>query len=198
MDFVPVSRLTGVLIVVAAFLVGGVLALVLGRHGPTPSEVGPVTQTVAAKQAMAAVGPPVAHVRLRETDYRLNPPNPVERSPGVIEFFVQNRGTVTHALAVETPHGTVRSDDLAPDEFARLKVDLPPGRYSFYCPIDGHKSKGMSGTIRVLQPAPKPTTTPHAVTPKTVIRTTTIRLPPRTVTRTRTRTVTKTVTRRAP
>jgi hypothetical protein len=126
---------------------------------------------------------------VRETDYRLNPPNPLVRPAGVIEFFVQNQGTVTHALAVETPHGTVRSDNLSPDATARLKVDLPPGRYTWYCPIDGHKAKGMSGTIRVVQPAPKPTTTPQAVTQKTVIKTATVRPPPRTVTRTVTRTV---------
>jgi plastocyanin len=178
--------------------VGAALALaVVGGRKPPPSEYGPVTQTVVAKQAMAAVGRAVAHVRLRETDYRLNPANPVVRPAGVIEFFVQNQGIVTHALAIKTPHGTVRSDNLSPNATARLKVDLAPGRYTWYCPVDAHKAKGMSGTIRVLQPAPKPTTTPQPVT-QTVIRTTTVRLPPRTVTMTRTRTVTRTVTRRAP
>jgi uncharacterized cupredoxin-like copper-binding protein len=181
------SRLTGALIAVAALLVGAAVALlVAGRSERTVTQ----TTTVAARQAMEAVGPAVGHLRVRETDYRLNPPNPVVRPAGVIEFFVLNQGTVTHALAVETPHGTVRSDDLAPAATARLKVDLPPGRYTWYCPIDGHKAKGMSGTIRVVQPAPKPKTTPQAVTQKTVIRTTTVRLPPTTITRTVTRTVT--------
>ena len=180
------SRLTGALIAVAALLVGAAVALlVAGGRERTVTQ----TTTVAAKQAMEAVGPAVAHVRVRETDYRLNPPNPLVRPAGVIDFFVQNQGTVTHALAVETPHGTVRSENLSPDATARLKVDLPPGRYTWYCPIDGHKAKGMSGTIRVVQPAPKPTTT-QAVTQRTVIRTTTVRLPPRTVKRTVTRTVT--------
>jgi uncharacterized cupredoxin-like copper-binding protein len=180
------SRLTGALIAVAALLAGAAVALLLAGMGERP---GTQTTTVTAGQAIEAVGPAVAHVAVRETEYRLNPPNPVVRPAGVIEFFVQNQGTVTHALAVETPHGTVRSEDLSPDATARLKVDLPPGRYTWYCPIDGHKAKGMSGTIRVVQPAPKPTTTPQAVT-QTVIRTTTVRLPPRTVTRTVTRTAT--------
>ena len=181
------SRLTGALIAVAALLAGAALALVLaGRQERTVTQ----TTTVAAREAMEAVGPAVAHVRVRETDYRLSPPNPVVRPAGVIEFFVQNGGTVTHALAVETPHGTVRSDNVAAAATARLKVDLPPGRYTWYCPIDGHKAKGMSGTIRVVQPTSKPKTTPQAVTQKTVIKTTTVRLPPRTVTRTVTRTAT--------
>jgi plastocyanin len=181
------SRLTGGLIAVAALLAGAALALLLaGTRERTVTE----TRTVVARQAMEAVGPAVAHVRVRETEYRLNPANPVVRPAGVIDFFVQNQGTVTHALAVETPHGTVRSENLSPDATTRLKVDLPPGRYTWYCPIDGHKAKGMSGTIRVVQPVPKPTTTPQAVTQRTVIRTTTVRQPPTTVTKTVTRTVT--------
>jgi len=185
------SRLTGALIAVAALLVGAAVALlVAGGRERTVTQ----TTTVAARQAMEAMGPAVAHVRVRETDYRLSPPNPAVRPAGVIEFFVLNQGTVTHALAVETPHGTVRSDNLAPAATARLKVDLAPGRYTWYCPIDGHKAKGMSGTIRVVQPPPKPKTTPQAVTQKTVIRTTTVKAAPRTVTRT----VTRTATTRAP
>jgi uncharacterized cupredoxin-like copper-binding protein len=180
------SRLTGALIAVAALLAGAAVALLVasGRKQRT------ITQTVGTRAALEAMGPAVTHVRVGETEYLLNPANPVVRPAGVIEFFARNQGKMTHALAVETPHGTVRSGNISPGATVRLKVDLPPGRYTWYCPIDGHKAKGMSGTIRVVQPAPRPTTTPQAVTQRTVIRTTTVRTPPRTVTRTVTRTET--------
>ncbi len=30
-----------------------------------------------------------------------------------------------------------------------LTVDLKPGEYEFYCPVDGHRELGMEGTIVV-------------------------------------------------
>ena len=32
---------------------------------------------------------------------------------------------------------------------ATLKVDLKPGKYEFYCPVDSHKQQGMEGVLNV-------------------------------------------------
>ena len=34
-------------------------------------------------------------------------------------------------------------------ESGTLTVDLEPGEYEFYCPIDGHREQGMEGKIVV-------------------------------------------------
>jgi uncharacterized cupredoxin-like copper-binding protein len=30
-----------------------------------------------------------------------------------------------------------------------VTVDLKPGKYEFYCPVDSHKQAGMTGTLTV-------------------------------------------------
>ena len=32
---------------------------------------------------------------------------------------------------------------------AQLKVNLKPGKYTFYCDIPGHRAAGMEGTLTV-------------------------------------------------
>jgi plastocyanin len=43
-----------------------------------------------------------------------------------------------------------------------LTLILTPGTYEIYCPVNGHRAKGMKGSIKVVgtegQPAPTTTT----------------------------------------
>jgi uncharacterized cupredoxin-like copper-binding protein len=32
---------------------------------------------------------------------------------------------------------------------SRVTAKLKPGKYEFYCPVDGHKAAGMKGTLTV-------------------------------------------------
>jgi heme/copper-type cytochrome/quinol oxidase subunit 2 len=82
-----------------------------------------------------------------------------------------------------------------PGASATLEADLDkPGTYTWYCPLDGHRGKGMSGSITVggSSPArgaePTGTTTTDTSTTPTQTQTTT------TQTNTQTQTETKTVT----
>ena len=38
---------------------------------------------------------------------------------------------------------------LKPGEARDLSVNLKPGKYQFYCPVDGHKGKGMTLPLTV-------------------------------------------------
>ncbi|MDA0163567.1 plastocyanin/azurin family copper-binding protein [Solirubrobacter ginsenosidimutans] len=69
---------------------------------------------------------------------------------GTVEIDFSNQAQIPHAVAIEgngldeKTTETVTGADAPP-----LSVDLKPGTYTFYCPVDGHRAAGMEGTITV-------------------------------------------------
>jgi plastocyanin len=99
---------------------------------PAPPE-GPVSQTVA----------------LTETEFKIDPAAVEVDEAGVVEFKVENAGSVTHALEVESEDLEEETEDIAPGESATLKVELERGTYELYCPIGDHEEQGMTGELTV-------------------------------------------------
>jgi uncharacterized cupredoxin-like copper-binding protein len=69
---------------------------------------------------------------------------------GSVTFAVTNDGTVTHSFEIEG-NGIEQSlpNQLAPGEAGMLTVDLTPGTYEVYCPVDGHRAQGMQLEVTV-------------------------------------------------
>src|SRR5205085_420077 len=89
-------------------------------------------------------------VTISEREYKLNPASPSVAKAGVVRFQVTNDGKIPHALEVKGPKGEARLHTLQPGSSGTLTVDLPkPGKYDFYCPIDGHRKLGMRGKVVV-------------------------------------------------
>ncbi|HUO69200.1 MAG TPA: cupredoxin domain-containing protein [Solirubrobacteraceae bacterium] len=87
---------------------------------------------------------------LSESEFKIVPAAPTIAQPGVVTITVKNSGAVAHALAVQTPGGLVQTDTIAPGGSATLTVDAAKaGRYTFYCPIPGHRQAGMQGVLIV-------------------------------------------------
>ena len=69
---------------------------------------------------------------------------------GNVEIDFSNQSQLPHAVTIEgngleeKTTETVTGADAPP-----LTVDLKPGTYTFYCPVDGHRSAGMEGTLTV-------------------------------------------------
>jgi uncharacterized cupredoxin-like copper-binding protein len=89
-----------------------------------------------------------AAASVSETEFKLDPSS-ARASAGSVSVQVKNDGTTQHALVIEAPGGEVKTPTLAPGKSATLKLDLKPGTYEMYCPIDGHKNKGMKGELVV-------------------------------------------------
>ena len=82
-----------------------------------------------------------------ETEFKLDPAPATVDKAGQVTVQVKNDGSTDHALEIEAPGGEVKTPTLAPGKSATLKLDLKAGSYEMYCPIDGHKGKGMKGEL---------------------------------------------------
>src|SRR2546426_465610 len=114
--------------------------------------------TTSTSEPTARSGPVVQTVAVSETDFKLNPSDVSIPKTGVVALKVKNDGQVTHSIEVEGPTGESKlPSTLAPGQSGTLKVDFSkPGKYEWYCPVDGHKGMGMKGEITVAAANPAP------------------------------------------
>jgi uncharacterized cupredoxin-like copper-binding protein len=54
-----------------------------------------------------------------------------------------------HGIAVEGNGLDKDGPIVGPGSTSRVKVNLKPGKYTFYCPVPGHRQGGMQGTLTV-------------------------------------------------
>jgi uncharacterized cupredoxin-like copper-binding protein len=67
---------------------------------------------------------------------------------GKVTVVMDNPSQTPHAVEVEG-NGVEEETKTLTDGTAKVTVDLKPGKYEFYCPVDGHKAAGMKGTLTV-------------------------------------------------
>ncbi len=86
-------------------------------------------------------------VEVKLTEFKIEMPTVVPA--GVTIFKVTNKGSDVHSFEVEG-NGIEKELDvkLEAGETRTLRVDLKPGAYRVYCPVDGHKMIGMSLNLR--------------------------------------------------
>jgi plastocyanin len=54
-----------------------------------------------------------------------------------------------HAIAVEGQGLDKDGKTVQPGGKSTVTANLKPGKYTFYCPVDGHRQAGMEGTLTV-------------------------------------------------
>jgi uncharacterized cupredoxin-like copper-binding protein len=83
------------------------------------------------------------------TDFKFSQPKATAKS-GAVTIKLDNQGQTGHAISVEGKGvEEKKTSTIGPGQSTSLKVNLKPGKYEFYCPVDGHKQLGMKGEITV-------------------------------------------------
>ena len=59
-----------------------------------------------------------------------------------------NPSSVPHAVEIEG-NGVEAKTDVVTESDASVTVDLKPGTYTYYCPVDDHRAAGMEGKLTV-------------------------------------------------
>jgi plastocyanin len=74
-------------------------------------------------------------------------PTDVTAKAGKATIDFDNPSQVPHAVDIEGVSGA-ETDEVTGGKTS-VTVDLKPGTYEFYCPVDGHKAAGMVGKLTV-------------------------------------------------
>ena len=113
-------------------------------YGSTVSSQEPGDTKTAATVPDTAKG----SVEVKLTEYKIEMPASV--GAGATTFQVTNKGEETHGFEIEG-NGIEKAlkPRLKKGESGSLQVDLKPGTYKAYCPVHGHKKRGMSLDLTV-------------------------------------------------
>jgi plastocyanin len=68
---------------------------------------------------------------------------------GSVTITMDNPSSLPHAIAVEGNGVDKDGETVQKGGKSTITVDLKPGKYTFYCPVDGHRAAGMQGTLTV-------------------------------------------------
>lgn len=74
---------------------------------------------------------------------------PAELPGPEIMFEVTNSGMAEHGFAIDGLDE--RLDSLADGELATLRVELPPGEYTAYSPVEGDREAGIEASFTVIE-----------------------------------------------
>lgn len=83
--------------------------------------------------------------------------NPSTLTAGSYRFYAVNAGKTAHVLVLVGPGvAEQRSPVLQPGQTTELAAALQAGEYEMYCPVDGHRDRGMEIRISVGAETPAP------------------------------------------
>ena len=68
---------------------------------------------------------------------------------GNVTITMDNPSPLGHAVAVEGNGVDKNGSTVQMGGKSTVTVSLKPGKYTFYCPVDGHRAAGMQGTLTV-------------------------------------------------
>lgn len=101
----------------------------------------------AAAQEPAGQVAPAKMVEVKLSEYKIE--MPASAAAGSTTFTVTNTGKTVHNFEIEGNGIEKRLGKLAAGETRTLSVELKPGKYEVYCPIPGHKMRGMKLDLTV-------------------------------------------------
>jgi uncharacterized cupredoxin-like copper-binding protein len=136
----------------ALFVIAVAVAVPIAGCGGGDDDNSTSAETAGATQASTTGGAAGGGqtVDMTAADFKFDPSDQTVKS-GDVTFNLKNDGQESHSLEIEDVNGQDQEieGEVSPGQSGTLKVNLPPGKYEFYCPVANHKEMGMEGEITV-------------------------------------------------
>ena len=68
---------------------------------------------------------------------------------GKVTIVMDNPSDLPHAVEIEGNGVEAKGETVTKGGVSKASADVKPGKYEFYCPVDGHRQAGMEGTLTV-------------------------------------------------
>jgi uncharacterized cupredoxin-like copper-binding protein len=140
---------------IAVFATALLLTLACSREAPDVTQSGPsasstTTDVQPTQMTDTSASSPTAASATQEVhliEYAIHMPDTLPA--GRVSFNVENGGKETHAFEIEGNGIEEKTSELSAGNSAALEVELRPGTYTIYCPVKGHRGKGMEKKVTV-------------------------------------------------
>jgi uncharacterized cupredoxin-like copper-binding protein len=120
-----------------------------GYAAPAPAKT---TATTAGAAAPAASSGSKLALKAVESGGLSFDPKTLAAKAGTVTITMNNPSgdSLPHAVSIEGPGGVSAAGKIAqPGSSSQVSLKLKPGKYTFFCPVDGHRAAGMQGTLTV-------------------------------------------------
>jgi plastocyanin len=106
------------------------------------------TSTPTATQAASSGGGGVIKLAADKSALKFDQ-STLSAKAGKVTLSMSNPSGIPHAVAVEGNGVDKDGKTVGNGGTSTVTANLKPGKYVFYCPVDGHKAAGMKGTLTV-------------------------------------------------
>jgi uncharacterized cupredoxin-like copper-binding protein len=110
---------------------------------PTPAKTATVTSTPAS-----AVGGSTLSLAADASALKFDK-SALTAKAGKVTIVMKNPSALQHNVAIEGNGVDVAGKVVGQGGTSTASATLKPGRYTFYCAVDGHRQAGMEGTLTV-------------------------------------------------
>ena len=101
----------------------------------------PSTKTSGASSKLTTDADPSGALKFTKTT--------LSAKAGKVTLTMKNPSPVQHGIGVKGSGVQQAGNPVGQGGVSTVTANLKPGKYEFYCPVDGHEQAGMKGTLTV-------------------------------------------------
>jgi plastocyanin len=141
------ARLVGAISVLLA--VGAISSAIIVGALESDEEEGGEAKAKPAAEAAPAPGPGALRLAADPSGQLKFDKSALQAKAGTVTIAMKNPSPLDHDVSIEGKGVDEKGNVVKDGGTSTVKAQLKPGRYTFYCSVDGHEAAGMKGTLTV-------------------------------------------------